>query len=226
MSVKTILVAHPSASVRERISAALAEARHACVAAPTAAVAMQTVRRSPVSLALADAGLSDNAAAFLRRLREGSGGRPIPVIVFAGSVRSASDVEAFAAIPVAGYLNESAPIAGILPALAPHLFPDSFNRRTGPRIMLAVPISFQAGRAINAATTFDVAASGLGIRTMEPLPQGTALELVFRLPGQTADVRASGRVSWSDRHVGMGVRFEHIAADCQGAIDRFIGDRT
>jgi hypothetical protein len=123
-------------------------------------------------------------------------------------------------------LNESAALAGILPALAPHLFPDNFNRRTGPRIMLAVPISFQVGHAISAATTFDVAASGLGIRTMEPLPQGTALDLVFRLPGQTADVRASGRVSWSDRNVGMGVRFEHIAADCQGAIDRFIGDRT
>ena len=222
MSVKTILVAHPSPSVRERISAALAEARHACVAAPTAAVAMQTVRRSPVSLVLADASLSDNPAAFLRRLREGSGGRSIPVIVFAGSVRSATEVAAFASIPVSGYLNESAPLAGILPALAPHLFPDNFNRRTG----LAVPISFQVGRAITAATTFDVAASGLGIRTMEPLPQGTALDLVFRLPGQTADVRASARVSWSDRHVGMGVRFEQIAAECQGAIDRFIGDRT
>ena len=226
MSVKTILVAHPSASVRERISAALAEARHACVAAPTAAVAMQTVRRSPVSLVLADAGLSENPAAFLRRLREGSGGRSVPVIVFAGSVRSATEIAAFASIPVSGYLNESAPLAGILPALAPHLFPDNFNRRTGPRVMLAVPISFQVGRAITAATTFDVAASGLGIRTMEPLPQGTALEIVFRLPGQTADVRASGRVSWSDRNVGMGIRFEHIAAECQGAIDRFIGDRT
>jgi CheY-like chemotaxis protein len=223
MSVKTILVAHPSASVRERISAALAEAQHACVAAPTAAVAMQTARRSPVSLVLADAGLSDNPVAFLRRLHEGSGGVSVPVIVFAGTVRSASEIAAFASIPVAGYLNESAALAGILPALAPHLFPDSFNRRTGPRVMLAVPISFQA---ISAATTFDVAASGLGIRTMEPLPRGTALDLVFRLPGQSADVRASGRVSWSDRHVGMGVRFEDIAAECQGAIDRFIGDRT
>ena len=225
MSVKTILVAHPSASVRERISAALAEARHACVAAPTAVAAMQTVRQAPVSLALADVGLSDNPVAFLRRLREG-GGRPIPVIVFAGSVRSADEIAAFATIPVSGYLNESAPLAGILPALAPHLFPDNFNRRTGPRVMLAVPISFQVGPAITAATTFDVAASGLGIRTMEPLPQGTALDLVFRLPGQTVDVRASGRVSWSDRHVGMGVRFERVAAECQGAIDRFIGDRT
>ena len=123
------------------------------------------------------------------------------------------------------YPSRRAEQAGILPALAPHLFPDSFNRRIGPRIMLAVPVSFQVGQAITAATTFDVAPSGLGIRTMEPLPLGTALDLVFRLPGQTADVRASGRVSWSDRNVGMGVRFEDIAADCQGAIDRFVGDR-
>jgi len=224
MSVKTILVAHPSAEVRDRIAAALAEARHACIAASTAATALHAARDPSVSLVLADLGLSENSVAFVQRLRAGAG-QPIPVIVFSGSVRSASEVTALAAVPVAGYLNESAPVAGILPALAPHLFPDSFNRRIGPRIMLAVPVSFQVGQAITAATTFDVAPSGLGIRTMEPLPLGTALDLVFRLPGQTADVRASGRVSWSDRNVGMGVRFEDIAADCQGAIDRFVGDR-
>jgi uncharacterized protein (TIGR02266 family) len=224
MSVKTILVAHPVAAVRERVAAALAEARHACVAAPSATSALRAARDGTVSLAMVDLGLADDAVAFVRALREAAGW-PVPVVVFAGSVRSADQVTALASEAVAGYLNEFAPVAGILPALAPHLFPDNFNRRGGPRILIAVPVSFQVGQAITAATTFDVAPGGLGIRTMEPLPQGTAIDLVFRLPGQTADVRATARVSWSDRNVGMGVRFEQIAADSQGAIDRFIGDR-
>ena len=224
MSVKTILVAHPSAAIRERLAAALAEARHAFVAAPTESAARRAARDADVSLAIVDLGLSEDGLALVKTIRAGAG-RPIPVIVFAGSVRTATEVAALASIPVAGYLNEYAPVAGILPALAPHLFPDNFNRRTGPRIMLAVPVSYQVGPAITAATTFDVGTGGLGIRTMEPLPQGTALDLVFRLPGQTLDVRATGRVSWSDRNVGMGVRFERIAADSQGAIDRFVGDR-
>lgn len=224
MSVKTILVAHPAAAVRDRVAAALAEARHACIAAPSAAAALAAVRDGAVSLALVDLGLADEPVGFVRLLHE-TAGRRLPVIVFAGSVRSAADVAALSTVPVAGYLNEFAPVSGILPTLAPHLFPDNFNRRAGPRIMLAVPISFQVGQAITAATTFDVAPGGLGIRTLDPLPQGTALDLVFRLPGQTADVRASGRVAWSDRNVGMGVRFERIGADSQGAIDRFIGER-
>ena len=227
MSVKTILVAHPAAAVRERIAAALSEARHACVPAATEPAARRAAAdaASPISLALVDLGLAADPVAFVRDVSQGAG-RPVPVLIFAGSVHSASEVEALATLPVAGYLNESARLADILPALAPHLFPDNFNRRTGPRVMLAVPVSFQAGPAISAATTFDVGTGGLGIRTMEPLPPGTALNLVFRLPGQTADVRAEGRVSWSDRNVGMGVRFEHIAADSQSAVDRFIGERT
>jgi uncharacterized protein (TIGR02266 family) len=224
MSVKTILVAHPSGAVRERLAAALAEARHAFVAATTETAACRAVRDADVSLAIVDLSLAKDGLGFVRTIREGAG-EPIPVIVFAGSVRAAADVAALAAVPIAGYLNEYAPLAGILPALAPHLFPDSFNRRTGPRIMLAVPVSYQVGPAITAATTFDVGTGGMGIRTMEPLPRGTALDLVFRLPGQTLDVRATGRVSWSDRNVGMGVRFEQIGADSQGAIDRFVGDR-
>jgi uncharacterized protein (TIGR02266 family) len=227
MSVKTILVAHPSAAVRDRIASALAEARHACVPAENASAAQRAAadRASPISLALVDLGLAEDGVGFVRALGQGAG-RPIPILIFAGSVRSAGDVEALATLPVAGYLNESARLADILPALAPHLFPDNFNRRTGPRIMLAVPVSFQVGPAINAATTFDVGTGGLGIRTMDPLPAGTALQLVFRLPGQSADVRASGRVAWSDRNVGMGVRFEHITAESQSAVDRFVGERT
>ena len=45
---------------------------------------------------------------------------------------------------------------------------------------------------------------------MDPLPQGTLIELTFRLPGAAADISASGRVAWSDRRVGMGVQFERL----------------
>ncbi len=225
MSVKTILVAHGSAAVRDRLAAALAEARHAFVPAATDVEALARARDDAVSLALVDLRLAEDGVRFVRALGEAAG-RPTPIIVFSSGVSSADHVAALSAVPVAGYLNDFAPLSAILPALAPHLFPDNFNRRGGPRVLVAVPVSFQIGRTITAATTFDVAPSGLGIRTMEPLPQGTALDLVFRLPGQTADVRATGRVSWSDRNVGMGVRFERIGADGQSAIDRFVDERA
>jgi uncharacterized protein (TIGR02266 family) len=226
MSVKTILVAHQDAAVRDRVAAALADARHACVPAPTEAAAVRAAgdRSAAVSLALVDLSIAADGVAFVRALREAAG-RPIPIVVFAGSVPSAGAAAELAAVPVSGYLNESAGLAAILPALAPHLFPDNFNRRTGPRITLAVPVSFQAGSALTAGTSLNVGTGGLGVRTMDPLPKGTALELVFRLPGQPGDVKAASRVAWSDRNVGMGLRFEQIDADSQETVEGFIGTR-
>ena len=74
MSVKTILVAHQMPSVRDRFAAALAEARHASVAAATASelravLADQTTR---VDLALVDLGLSDAPMELVAEVRRGS----------------------------------------------------------------------------------------------------------------------------------------------------------
>ena len=71
-----------------------------------------------------------------------------------------------------GYINEHAETPQILPALAPHLFPDNFNRRASPRVPLGVPVSYRAGQTIAGAVTLDVGTGGLAIRTMNPLPEG------------------------------------------------------
>jgi uncharacterized protein (TIGR02266 family) len=223
MSVKTILVAHRFAAVRERFAAALADARHAYVMAGTdpaaRAAAADTTR--PVSLALVDLGLAPDGVAFVRALRESSG-RPVPVVIFSGTVGSAAQVAQLSAMNIAGYINEHAATTQILPALAPHLFPDSFNRRASPRIALGVPVSYRAGQTIAGAVTLDVGKGGLAIRTMNPFPPGTTIQVKFRLPGGHADIDAVGRVAWSDRKVGMGVQFDRISAADQDAVDAFV----
>src|SRR5437016_14660590 len=106
---KTILIAHRDAAVRDRFAAALADARHAFVLADSEAAARHAAadQRTPISLALVDLGLSGDAIAFVRGIRTSSD-RAIPVLVFAGTVRSASDVRALLALRVAGYVNEHA----------------------------------------------------------------------------------------------------------------------
>lgn len=224
-SAKTILIAHKQAAVRDRFAAALADARHAFVAAGTAEAARRAVadRDVPVSLALVDLGLADQGVAFVRELQQAAG-RPLPVVVFAGTVPSAADIPALLTLGVAGYVNEYAATPQILPALAPHLFPDNFNRRLSPRVALGVPVSYRAGQTIAGAVTLDIGKGGLAIRTMNPLPQGTPIELKFRLPGGTADIEAAGRVAWNDRKVGMGIQFERLSAGGQAAIDGFVDD--
>lgn len=223
MSVKTILVAHQNPAVRDRFRSALAEARHESVLAGTAAALRAALAgdAAGVDLALVDLALSDTPMDLVADVRRG-GRRLIPVVIFAGSVTSADQVNALTALGVTAYINEYANTPQILPALAPHLFPDNFNRRANPRVPVSVPVSFQAGGIIAGARTQDVGRGGVAVRTMEPLPLGTIIELSCRLPGTNKDIIAAGRVAWSDRRVGMGVQFEKLTSEAQQFLNAFV----
>jgi uncharacterized protein (TIGR02266 family) len=228
VSAKTILIAHRQGAVRDRFAAALADARHGFVMAadPASAERAAVDPATPIDLLLVDLGLgldpdlAGDGVALVRRLRDSST-PPLPVVVFAGSVTSAAQIAGLLPMRVS-YVNEHATTAQILPALAPLLFPDNFNRRASPRVPLGVPISYRVGTTIVGAVTLDVGRGGLAIRTMTPLPKGTAVHLKFRLPGIMMEVDAAARVAWSNRATGMGVQFERVSANDQRAIDKFV----
>jgi uncharacterized protein (TIGR02266 family) len=131
-------------------------------------------------------------------------------------------VRQLASLGVAGYLNEYSAVQHILPSLAPHLFPDNFNRRGSPRVVLGIPVAYRYGTTIAAALTLNLSKGGLGIRTMSPLAPGAKVRARFRLPGSKQDIEAESRVAWSDRRLGMGLQFEKVAALDQSAIDEFV----
>jgi uncharacterized protein (TIGR02266 family) len=224
----TILIAHHTAHIRDRVAAALADARHDYVTADTADAALDAVADAsrPVSLAVVDVGLAaGDAGTFVGELKQRSG-RNVPVVVFAGSVRSGAEVPRLLAAGVSGYLNEHAATAQLVPALAPHLFPDSFDRRSSARVALGIPVSYRAGQTIAGALTLNIGKGGVGVRTMSPLAAGSAVHIKFRLPAGTADIEAAGRVAWSNRQVGFGIQFEQVDAQSQSAIDAFIDANT
>ena len=225
MSVKTILVAHRSLAVRDRFAAALADAQqdYLLAGAEPALRAALANDRAPISLALIDLAMAGerDPVAFVTELRS-SGPRPFPVVVFAGSVASAEQIGNLGGAGVAGYLNEHADAPQILPALAPHLFPDSFNRRASQRAPVALPVSFRAGQTIAAAQTRDIGRGGIGIQTMDPLQTGTPVNFTLRLPGTGFEISASGLVIWADRRIGMGLQFDKLAAEAQGQLDDYV----
>jgi uncharacterized protein (TIGR02266 family) len=212
MSVKTVLVAHRAQAVRDRFAAALVDARHDAVGAESAAALGSALSHAarPVDLVLVDLSLDpglERSTGAQARLD----GLAVPILVFAGSLSSAAEVAALATRGVAGYVNEHAAAPHILPMLAPHLFPDSFNRRSAARVPVTVAISVQSPTGSAVSRTRDVSHGGVAIQTMAPLPVGTIVELLFRLPGSSEDISATGRVAWVDRRSGMGVQFERLA---------------
>lgn len=224
MLAKTILIAHRHAAVRDRFAVALADAQHRYVLADSEPAALDAVRAAAVDLALVDLTLSDTPLAFVRALAAASA-RPLAIVVFAGSVASAADVAPLTALNVT-YINEHASTVQILPALAPRLFPDSFNRRVNTRAAIGVPVTYRAGDLVAGAVTLDLGRGGLAIRTLTPLAKGTAVQVRFRLPGVPQEIDAAGHVAWSDTRVGMGVQFEQVSAIDQRTIEGFVDAQT
>jgi uncharacterized protein (TIGR02266 family) len=223
-AARTIVVAHDSPAVTDRFVAALDGAGHHAIAVAAGPELLRRLQADVdgIDLVILDLALPGaGGVAVVRALRAARGGDAVPVLVFSGTVGGAQDVRELATLDVAGYLNEHTTMQHILPSVAPHLFPDSFNRRGGPRVVLGVPVQYRSGHTIAAALTLEVGSGGVAIRTTTPLDNGSKVSVRFRIPGSRRDVDAEGRVVWSDRRVGMGVQFEHVEPACQASIDNF-----
>lgn len=224
VSTKTVIVADDTAFVRDRFRTALENAGHRAVAVKSAAELLARVRADlpHIDLIVLDLRLPHQPGVDLvRGIRKLDDGK-LPILVFSGTIASAEEVRDLAALGVAGYVNEYSAVQHILPSLAPHLFPDSFNRRGSPRVVLGIPIQYRFGNTIAAALTLNLSHGGIAVRTTSPLDSGSTIKVRFRLPGSKRDIDAEGRVAWSDRRVGMGVQFEKVESPSQTLIDNFV----
>lgn len=223
-AAKTVVIADDTAFVRERFQVALQEAGHRAVTVKSAAELLARVRADldSIDLLVVDLRLPHAAGVdLIRTVRKLDHGR-LPILVFSGTISNAEEVRELAALGVAGYVNEYSAVQHILPSLAPHLFPDNFNRRSSPRVILSIPVAYRCGDTITAVLTLNLSKGGVGIRTMNPLPSGTKVRLRFRLPGARREIEAEARVAWSDRRIGMGLQFERVNSEDQAGIDEFV----
>ena len=224
MSNKTVIVADDTAFVRDRFRAALESAGHKAILVKSAAELLARIKAdlASIDLLVLDLRLPHAPGVDLvRSVRKLDAGR-LPILVFSGTIANAVEVRDLAALGVAGYVNEYSAVQNILPSLAPHLFPDNFNRRGSPRVVLGIPVAYRFGNTIAAALTLNLSKGGVAIRTMSPLDQHAKVRARFRLPGSKVDVEAESRVAWSDRRVGMGLQFEKVESADQQAIDEFV----
>jgi uncharacterized protein (TIGR02266 family) len=224
LSAKTVLVADDTAFVRDRFRTALEHAGLRAVAVKSAAELLARVRADldHIDLIVLDLRLPQAPGVDLvRAIRKLDEGR-VPILVFSGTIANAEEVRSLAALGVAGYVNEYSAVQHILPSLAPHLFPDNFNRRSSPRVVLGIPIQYRFGNTIAAALTLNLSRGGIAIRTTSPLEAGSKIRVRFRMPGSKRDIDAEGRVAWSDRRVGMGIQFEQVDPAHQTIIDDFV----
>jgi uncharacterized protein (TIGR02266 family) len=221
---KTVVIADDTTFVRDRFRAALEAAGHRAITVRSAAELLARIRAdlAHLDLLVIDLRLPHaSGVEMVRSIRKLDRGT-LPILVFSGTITSADEVRELAALGIAGYVNEYSAVQHILPSLAPHLFPDNFNRRSSPRVVLGIPINYRFGNTISAALTLNLSRGGIAIRTTSPLPMTTKVRIRFRLPGSRREIEAEGRVAWSDPRVGMGLQFEKVDAGDQTEIDDFV----
>ena len=223
-ATKTVVVADDTPDVRNRFATALEDAGHTAIGVGTAPELLACLQAQPgaIDLLVVDLRLVPPPSVDLIRAIRGCGAGRFPILVFSGSITNAREVRQLADLGVAGYVNEHSGAGHIVPSLAPHLFPDSFNRRLSPRVPLGIPVACRFDGTVTAARTLDLGKGGLGVWTTNPLAPGTVVHVQFRLPATERAVEARSRVVWSDRRRGMGLRFEQVDAADQAAIDEFV----
>jgi CheY-like chemotaxis protein len=191
VTAKTVIVADDTAFVRDRFRAALEQAGHKAIAVKSAAELLARIRADlpELDLIVLDLRLPHSPGVELvRSIRKLDNGT-LPILVFSGTIASADEVRELAALGVAGYVNEYSAVQHILPSLAPHLFPDNFNRRGSPRVVLGIPIQYRFGNTIAAALTLNLSRGGIAIRTTSPLDGGLKIKVRFRMPGSNRQLR-------------------------------------
>jgi two-component system chemotaxis response regulator CheY len=221
---KLVIVADDTAFVRDRFRSALELAGHRASVVPDAATLLARVREagSRVDLVVVDLRLPALQGTALVKALRGIAGFTAPIVVFSGTIANADEVRELSLLGVAGYINEYSAVQHIVPALSPHLFPDQFNRRTSPRVVVGLSVTYRVANSIAVALTLNISRGGLAVRTTSPLERASAVKVRFRLPGAPRDVDAEAIVAWSDRRLGMGLQFTRIDADAQASIDDFV----
>lgn len=223
-AAKSVIVADDTAFVRDRFKAALEGAGHRASTAGNGAELIARVRREAgsIDLVVLDLRLPQTRGIDIVRALRGIDGFRAPIVVFSGTIANAEEVRELSRLGVAGYMNEYTAVQHIVPSLAPHLFPDHYNRRSSPRVVLGIPVAYRLGNTIAAALTLNISRGGLAIRTTSPLEPGTTVKVRFRLPGGKRDIDAEARVSWIDRRLGMGLQFTRLDAADQTSVDEFV----
>lgn len=223
-SSKTVLVASAAADIRDRFFVALGGAGHRALGAGSGRELRDILqaRADEIDLVVLDARLGDGGArAVVAAVQQAA--RRAAVGVFSGSVRGAREVRALAELDVAGYINEHAAVQHILPALAPLLFPRSFDRRTSARATLGIPAALTADGAILPVSTLNIGSGGMAVRAASAPGRGARVRIRFRLPRAPRDIEAAARVVWSrNPQAALGLQFETVAAADQIAIDEFV----
>jgi uncharacterized protein (TIGR02266 family) len=96
-----------------------------------------------------------------------------------------------------------------------------------------IAVDYPGRQVLLGSRITNISTTGVFVRTANPLPKDTSIDLVFTLPGSKAEIKATAVVRWSTEladdsdpsiPTGMGLEFTKLAARHRKLIERYVED--
>lgn len=94
------------------------------------------------------------------------------------------------------------------------------QKRKHPRARLKIEVSYKTADVFTSNSSINISKGGIFIKTPNPPPMGTQLDLEFKLPDSGKTIQAAGEIVWcqhtstkSSLPAGMGIKFRQISPD-------------
>ncbi len=199
------------------------------VTARTGEEALAKARAMPPDVILLDVVMPDGSGYDVcRALRSDDALKAVPVIFVAGD----PDPDEVSRCGGNGYLRKPVTREALLGALRPHV---NLAERGAPRAPAVLRVRLQdANRRMSKVTSKDLSQDGIFLKTEQPLPVGSKVDLRFRLslPGGAEEVHLQGEVVRQVQEErgsylipGMGIRFIRSEVSTRHKVGQFIHAR-
>jgi len=204
-------------------------------------------RSGPEALELAeahvgqlDAALSDlsmpgmDGLAFAAALRQKPGWEKKPILMMTASEITAERAAAAEALTGSKLLEKRLfPIESIVSRVNSAVEPNVEALRAAERVPFFSVVEFRAAGTADFLTGFsyDVSPGGIFVRSLTPLPAGTAVEMQVKITARTPVPSCFGTVVWANQYrlrtsfsypVGMGIHFTHLEPEQQAEVQKLV----
>jgi len=234
---KRILVADDTLPMRIMLQDVLTEAGYDVITAADGEEAWNIVQAqgNDIDLLILDL-LMPRMTGFEVLEKIKSGGNPFDLksLVVTGIFKSEKEIKRMKDLGASGYLTKTALIDEILFRVNQVFHMGMENTRRFQRLFMSLPVEYRRNGSVYSNFSSNFSAGGVFIRTIDPLEETKEIELSFQVPEIDLDVKALGRVVWTNEYEtnrrksslpGMGIEFLELDAKIQSALDIFVNER-
>lgn len=198
---------------------------HVMVATDDLSVLAMASAESPDAIVLAAEADTVPCEELCRKLKKDPATRAVPLVVW-GAGGDAATRQNLDTAGADAFVARSEGREALLLSVAAQL---RIPARKNSRITALFSILSEGGERETLGKAYEIGEGGMGLEVGRPYGQGETLRIRFRLPGDKADIRATGIVRWvaprGQEVFGMGIEFSEMPDECQKRLNGYM-DRS